>query len=66
MEKRIGRSQRPFRKNSKTNVTIAMHFSESYKKLCAEMEKYFPVYLKTDIISYYHEGSSPRLWGTLP
>ena len=29
------------------------------------MEKYFPVYLKTDIISYYHEGSSPRLWGTL-
>ena len=30
-KERIGRSQRPFRKNSKTNVIIDRHFSKSYK-----------------------------------
>jgi hypothetical protein len=30
-KKIIGRSQRPFRKNSKANVTIDRHFSKSHK-----------------------------------
>jgi hypothetical protein len=54
-KKRIGRSQKPFRKNSKTNVTIARNFSKSYKKHLAVMEEYFPVYRKTDTIPSCHE-----------